>query len=340
MEKHFSNSGVWIIAEMAQSHDGSLGMAHAFVDAVADRGATAVKFQMHIAAEESSPQEPWRVKFSRQDDSRYDYWERMEFTPEQWRGLKKHTEDRGLIFICSPFSLKAAALLNEMDIAVWKIASGEVHDPFLMEYLLKTKKPLILSTGLCTVHELDEVIKKTRRRRCEFAVMQCTTEYPCRPEKVGLNMLDYFRNRYRCPVGLSDHSGKIFPGLSAAVLGAKLVEVHVAFHRGMFGPDVSSSIVMEELQDLVEGIRFIEVMGSKPVDKTYLGRSTQKLRAVFGKSLFAARDLPAGQHLSKKDVVLKKPGTGLPASSLPQISGKKVVRKIASGTMLSKDHFC
>jgi N,N'-diacetyllegionaminate synthase len=122
-----------IIGEVAQAHDGSLGMAHAFIDAIANAGADAVKFQTHIAKAESTPAEPWRVKFSQQDATRMDYWRRMEFTGEQWSGLKRHAEERGLLFISSPFSVEAADLLDRLDIKLWKIASGEVNNQPLFD---------------------------------------------------------------------------------------------------------------------------------------------------------------------------------------------------------------
>ncbi|MCZ6674123.1 MAG: N-acetylneuraminate synthase family protein, partial [Verrucomicrobia bacterium] len=118
--------GCIIIGEVAQGHDGSLGMAHAFIEAIARAGADAVKFQTHVAAAESTPAEPWRVKFSPQDATRYQYWERMEFTEEQWCGLKKHADEKGLLFLSSPFSLQAIDLLARAGVAAWKVASGEV----------------------------------------------------------------------------------------------------------------------------------------------------------------------------------------------------------------------
>src|SRR5215813_7641486 len=110
-----------IIGEVAQAHDGSLGTAHAFIDAIANAGAHAVKFQTHIAAAESTSAEPWRVKFSRQDETRYDYWKRMEFTEAQWTGLKAHADERGLLFLSSPFSVEAVDLLARVGVAAWKI---------------------------------------------------------------------------------------------------------------------------------------------------------------------------------------------------------------------------
>lgn len=139
---------VMIVGEVAQAHDGSLGTAHAFIDAIADSGAQAVKFQTHIAAAESSPQEPFRVKFSRQDATRYDYWKRMEFTPEGWAGLAEHARERGLVFLSSPFSVEAVDLLEKIGMPAWKIASGETGNPLLLERIYHTGKPVILSTGM------------------------------------------------------------------------------------------------------------------------------------------------------------------------------------------------
>src|SRR5688500_1354690 len=137
-----------IIGEVAQAHDGSLGMAHAFIDAIAAAGADAVKFQTHIAAAESTLQEPWRVKFSRQDTTRHAYWKRMEFTEEQWVGLREHAHDRGLEFLSSPFSSEAVSLLARVGVAAWKIASGEVSNLALLEQIAATRLPVFLSSGM------------------------------------------------------------------------------------------------------------------------------------------------------------------------------------------------
>jgi N,N'-diacetyllegionaminate synthase len=142
-----AGEGCLVVAEVAQSHDGSLGLAHAFVDAIADAGADAVKFQTHIAAAESTPAEPWRVKFSRQDATRYDYWKRMEFSEEAWKGLKEHADARGLWFLSSPFSEEAAALLDRVGVAAWKVASGETSNLPLLERLVADGRPVLLSTA-------------------------------------------------------------------------------------------------------------------------------------------------------------------------------------------------
>ena len=186
-----SGTGCVIVGEVAQSHDGSLGLAHAFIDAIASAGADAVKFQTHIAAAESTPGEPWRVKFSRQDATRYDYWQRMEFTERQWRGLEDHAEERGLLFLSSPFSLEAVELLGRLGMAAWKIASGEVSNLPLLE----RDGPDEAADAAVVGHEQPARARcrrgdRARGRGVPFAVMQCTLAYPCPPEKIGLNMLD------------------------------------------------------------------------------------------------------------------------------------------------------
>src|SRR2546421_10259699 len=140
--------GCLIIGEVARTTAGSLGLAHAFVDAIANAGADAVKFQTHIASAESTPSEPFRVKFSRQDKTRYDYWKRMEFTEEGWRGLAEHARERGVLFLSSPFSIEAVDLLERIGMPLWKIASGETSNSALLDRIIATGRPVLLSTGM------------------------------------------------------------------------------------------------------------------------------------------------------------------------------------------------
>lgn len=326
-----------IIGEVAQSHDGSLGTAHAFIDAIANAGADAVKFQTHIAAAESTPAEPWRVKFSRQDASRYDYWKRMEFSEEQWRGLREHACERGLHFLSSPFSVEAVELLCTVGVDAWKVASGEVNNLEMFEKMVATGLPFLLSTGMSHLAEIDDAVALLKAQKQEFAVMQCTSAYPCSPEKIGLNLLGYFKERYGCYVGLSDHSGVIYPGLAAATLGASVLEVHVAFSREMFGPDVPASLTTAELKQLVEGVRFIERMRAHPVDKDALAAENEQLRKLFMKSVVAKIDIPEGTILTREHLAGKKPGTGIPVARMQELLGKRVRRALLADTLISED---
>jgi N-acetylneuraminate synthase len=332
-----SSSRCLIIAEVAQSHDGSLGTAHAYIDAVARAGADAVKFQTHIAAAESTPEEPWRVHFSPQDATRYDYWKRMEFTEDQWKGLAEHARRSGLVFLSSAFSLEAVEMLERVGVPAWKVGAGEVTNLPMLERMARTGKPVLLSSGMSSWGELDAGVATVRHHGAEVAVLQCTTQYPCPPEKVGLNVIGQIRERYGCRVGLSDHSGTIYPGLAAVALGASLVEVHVTFSRECFGPDVPASLTTAELAQLVTGVRFIETALAHPVDKDAVAAELADLRAVFGKSLVAARDLPAGWLLTEADIALRKPGSGMPASRMQQVIHRKLKRAVVANTLLREE---
>lgn len=328
-----------IIAEVAQAHDGSLGAAHAYIDAAARAGADAVKFQTHIAAAESTAAEPWRVKFSLQDATRFDYWRRMEFTEEQWAGLAAHAEQRGLAFLSSPFSVEAALLLRRVGVSAWKIASGEVSNVQLFDFIATTGLPVLLSTGMSRLEEIDRAVAHIQAHGLPLTVMQCTTAYPCPEEKVGLNLLSFFRERYRCAAGLSDHSGKIFAGLAAAALGAGALEVHITFSRECFGPDVPASLTIAELCQLVEGVRFIEKALAHPVDKDRAAAEMEPLRGIFTKSVVARADLPAGTVLQSSHLTLKKPGTGIPAGRLPELLGRRLQRPVAANQFLEEADF-
>jgi len=329
-----------IVAEVAQAHEGSLGMAHAFIDAIAGTGADAVKFQTHIAAAESSPQEPWRVNFSYQDPSRYDYWRRMEFTAEQWQGLADHTRARGMIFLSSPFSLEAADLLQKLDICAWKVGSGELTNVRLLNYMIATGKPVILSTGMSLPEEIDKSVKLVQNAGNELLVLQCTSKYPCAPEDVGLNMLDFYRQRYGCKVGLSDHSASIFPGITAAVLGASMVEVHTTLSPHMFGPDVKASLTIEELKQLVNGVRYVEAMLKNPVNKELMAASLNDLRSVFYKSLAARRDIMAGEILTEDMVCELKAGAGgIMPDQLNMFLGRRFTKAVTIGNKIQKEDF-
>ena len=325
-----------IIGEVAQAHDGSLGLAHAFVDAIANTGADAVKFQTHIAAAESTSAEPWRVRFSKQDDTRYAYWRRMEFTEEQWRGLKQHAEERGLLFLSSPFSDEAVDLLQRLGVRAWKVPSGDVGNRALLDRIIATRLPIILSSGMSPIEELDGAVGRIKAAGVPLTVLQCTSMYPCPPEKIGIDVMAVFRERYQCPVGLSDHSGTIFAGLAAATLGADTIETHVTLSREMFGPDQSSSITTAELRQLVDGVRFIERMRRGSSAKDDLSAETAPLRALFTRSLAPRVNLPSGTILKNEHLTLKKPGTGIPGERISELIGRRIRRPLRADELIQE----
>ena len=326
-----------MIAEVSQNHDGSLGMAHAFIDATANAGADAIKFQTHIAAAESTPSEPWRKPFSDQDATRMDYWKRMEFSEAHWSGLREHARKRDLLFINSPFSLEAVELLTRVGVDAWKVASGEISNPDLLDAMTSTGLPIMLSTGMSPSDEIDAAVERIQKAGVPLAVMQCTSIYPCPPELVGINLIPTFRERYGCAVGLSDHSATIYPGLAAATLGIEVLEVHLTLSREMFGPDVIASVTPTEMRQLVDGIHFIERMRANPVDKDDLPESVTSLRGIFMKSVVVRDDLPAGTVLREEHLTTKKPGSGIPAGELSSLLGRRLRKTVDRDTLLTPE---
>ena len=324
-----------LIAEVAQAHDGSLGIAHSFIDAVADAGGDAIKFQTHIAAAESTRDEPFCTAFSYEDDSRYSYWQRMEFSSSEWAGLLQHASERGIIFLSSVFSIEAAEMMDRVGLPAWKIGSGEVNNTSLLSYLTGSKKPILLSTGMSGWAEITSAVELIRNAGSPLAVLQCTSRYPTDLAEVGLNVVEELRERFGVPTGLSDHSGTVFPSLAAMARGAHLVEVHVTFHRTMFGPDVPASVTFEELQHLVQARDAFHTMRSHVVDKDDIITDLADMRALFNKSVSLTADQPAGTVLSHAMLTSKKPGTGIPADELERCVGKTLKRDVTADRLLS-----
>lgn len=328
-----------VIAEVGQAHDGSLGTCHSFIDAVADAGADGIKFQTHFADEESTAAEVFRVKFSKQDATRKEYWQRMEFTESQWIDMAKHAEDRGLLFLSSPFSVMAVDVLDRLGMPAWKIASGEVTNMPMLERIAETGKPVLLSTGMSPWSEIDTLVDFFANAGSPLLVFQATSQYPCPPERTGLNALTTMIDRYKIPVGLSDHSGDIFAGLASAALGASMLEVHVTMHRAAFGPDVIASVTLEELAQLVAGINATHTMATTPVDKDEVASDMAEMRKMFFKSVVTEQELPGGHILTESDLATKKPGTGISAAEYKSVIGQKLVRDVPKDHLLAYSDF-
>lgn len=339
--KHKIETGrpAFIIAEVAQAHDGSLGLAHVHIDAAADAGADAVKFQTHIAGAESTRNEEFRVKFSQQDQSRYDYWRRMEFTAEQWAGLAAHAGERELVFLSSAFSPEAVELLAALDMPAWKIASGETSSRVLIDQMAATKRPFIVSTGLSSWQEIDNIVAQLQAGDNPFALLQCTSKYPTPLEDVGLNVIDEMRERYGCPVGLSDHSGSPHPAFAALARDANILELHITLDRRMFGPDTCASLTVSEFQQVTAFRDALTCMNAAAVDKDSVARDLSATRELFVRSLAPSRDLRAGTKLTEDMIASKKPGTGIPIEMMGDYIGRQLARDISADRLFCEEDF-
>lgn len=314
----------YLIAEIGQAHDGSLGLLHSYIDAIAETGVQAIKFQLHIAEAESSIHEPFRIKFSYEDATRFDYWKRMGFTLEQWKEIKKHCDAVGLDFICSPFSNLAVDWLEDIGIDYYKIGSGEVSNFLMLEKIAKTGKPIIVSSGMSNFTELDATVAFLTERQVDFSILQCTTAYPTKPIQYGLNVLHELKNRYGVKVGFSDHSAKIATSIAAVTLGAEILEFHVVFDRNMFGPDAKSSLLFSEVKQLVEDVNAIYKALQHPIDKNE-NSTFRELKSIFEKSLAVNKDMKVGDSITFEVLEAKKPkGFGIDAQDFEKILGKRL----------------
>ncbi|MEO6490870.1 MAG: N-acetylneuraminate synthase family protein [Ferruginibacter sp.] len=325
-----------IIAEIAQAHDGSLGIAHSYIDALANTGVNAVKFQTHIASAESSEYEPFRIKFSVEDETRYDYWQRMEFTKDQWAGLKSHCEEKNLEFISSPFSCAAVDLLEELNVKKYKIGSGEVSNFLMLEKIARTGKEIILSSGMSSMNELDASVKFLKKYGNKLSVLQCTTAYPTNAGQWGLNVITRLKEYFKIPVGYSDHSGEIYACLAATALGAEILEFHAVFDKQMFGPDAKASLTIRQIEKMVKGVKQI-VIDRETNNTKDSSESFNDLKRIFQKSLAVNKDLGQDHLITFEDLEAKKPaGYGIDAKEFQMVIGKRLLTKKSAQDFLQR----
>jgi len=315
------------------NHDGSLGIAERMVDVAADCGADAVKFQLHDAGAETTASAPSPPYFGA--EPRFAYFERTAFTDDAWRALRRRCQDRKVEFVCSPFSVEAVERLEEVGVDRYKVASGEVTNLPLLARLAATGRPVLLSSGMSSWDELDAAVDALRSGG-PLTVLQCTSEYPCPPERVGLNVMLEMRERYGLPVGLSDHTLGTAASIAAVTLGAAVIERHFTLSKLLYGPDAAMSLEPAELAALVRGIREVEQILASPVDKSDVG-GLRAMKEVFEKSVVALEPIPAGTVLEERMLGAKKPGTGIPARRLAELVGLRAARPISADSVLTEE---
>lgn len=323
-----------IIAEIGNTHEGSLGLAKCFIKAADKCGVDAVKFQTHIFEAESLPDAPNPPYFK--DETRKEYFERTAFSVDQWKTLKDYAEKEcGVEFLSSPFSLEAVDILEKVGVKTYKIASGEVNNLPLLMKVAGTGKRVLLSSGMSSWTELNRAVKTLQENGCmDLVLMQCTSEYPCPPENSGLNILREMKERYNLPVGFSDHTIGIAVPIVAVCLGACVIEKHFTLSKSMYGPDARFSAIPEEMKALVENIRSVEKALGNKIDKDANVATLTRMKTIFEKSIVTACDISAGTILEEKHLAYKKPGDGVPARMFREILGIKIMNDIPANTKL------
>jgi len=325
---------IFIIAEVGSVHDGSIGNALKLIELAKYVGADAVKFQTHISEAESLPNAPEPSYFK--SEPRYEYFKRTAFRFEQWAELKKKAEELVIEFLSSPFSIEAVDILETLGVNYYKVPSGEITNLPLLEVVAKTNKPILLSSGMSSWNELDDAVQLIKEYNSRLIVMQCTSAYPCPYEKVGLNILKEIEDRYKLPVGFSDHTLSIYASIAAVAYGARVIEKHLTYSRYMYGSDARHSLEPFEFKQMVEGIRAVEDMLDNPVNKDEIGEF-EEMKNVFQKSIVAAQEIPANVVLNKDMLAYKKPGTGIAPSKVYEIVGRKTLKAIRKDDIISPD---
>ncbi|GGG25359.1 pseudaminic acid synthase [Pontibacter amylolyticus] len=327
----------FVIAEMSGNHNQSLERALALVDAAADAGADAIKLQTYTADTMTLPgaltiedeNSLWKGR------ELYDLYKEA-YTPWEWhQPIFKRARERGMIAFSSPFDESAVDFLEELGAPVYKIASFENTDHPLLRKVAATGKPMIMSTGAATLTELDEAVRVLREASCEqFILLKCTSTYPSTPENTNLATIPHMRELFGVQVGLSDHTMGVGAAVAAVALGATVIEKHFTLRRADGGVDSAFSLEPEELHALVvESERAWQALGH--VQYGVL-RAEEKSR-LFKRSVYAAKDIAAGEAFTKENIRVIRPGLGLAPKHYEELLGRPASKAVKAGTPLNWD---
>lgn len=331
----------FVIAEAGVNHNGDLKIAKQLVDVAKDAGANAIKFQTFRAEAlviDSAPKAKYQAETTGAHESQFDMLKKLELSLEIHQILKAYCEEKGILFLSTPFDEACADFLHELGVAAFKIPSGEINNPFLLGHIALKGKPVIISTGMATLVEVEAAVYAVRNaRNDQIVLLHCVSQYPTYPEDANLRAMEVMRKKFKLPVGFSDHTEGIEVPLAAVALGASVIEKHFTLNRNLPGPDHRASLEPAELKQMIQGIRIVEKsLGNGLKEPCAAELDTAK---VARKSLIANIDIPKGARLALEWVVIKRPGTGLPPAMLPRLVGLKVKNNIPSGTLLNLEMF-
>jgi pseudaminic acid synthase len=328
-------SAPFIIAEMSGNHNGSLARALAIVDAVAESGAHAVKLQTYTADTMTIDLAEREFFISNRDSlwyghSLYSLYKQAQ-TPWQWHEpLFQRAKERGLVAFSSAFDASAVDFLQSLGVPAFKVASFENVDLPLIRKIAATGKPMIVSTGMATVAEIDEAVRAARQAGChDLILLKCTSSYPASPTSSNLATIPYLRDLFGCQIGLSDHTLGIGAAVASIALGATIIEKHVTLRRADGGVDSAFSMQPEELTQLVLETRSAwQGLGNVMIGPT----DDEKASLVFRRSLYVCADLRVGDVLDRENLRAIRPGLGLPPKFLESLLGKRVTKAVRRGT--------
>jgi len=329
---------VFIVAEVSANHGQDFDRAVRLIKEAKECGADAVKFQAYTpdTLTINADNKYFRIEHPQWGgQTLYELYKKA-YTPWEWfKKLKKVSDDLGITFLCSAFDKASVDLLEELDIRAHKIASPELVDLLLIEYTAKTKKPLIMSTGMADIDEIQEAVNTARGAGAkEITLLKCVSSYPTKPDEMNLRTIPHMQELFGCPVGISDHSLGIGTSVCAVALGADVIEKHFTLSRKNETPDSFFSIEPQELKELVENIRIVE----KALGKVHYGLTKEEQGyKVVRRSLFAVEDIKKGEVFSQENIKSIRPSDGLAPKYMDVVLGRRAKVDIKFGTPLSWD---
>ncbi len=330
----------FVIAEAGVNHNGDATQAHRLVDAAADVGADAVKFQVFDPARLVSRTAPTAGYQARQtgSDTQWEMLQQLTLPSDAFAGLQRHATERGRVFLATPFDEASADLLSSLGVPAFKTGSGELTNHRLIAHVARLGRPVLMSTGMSTLDEVDRAVAVARGASpVPLALFHCVSNYPAAVGDCNLRAMDTLRDAFRIPVGWSDHTAGIRISVAAAAMGADLLEKHLTLDRTQAGPDHEASIEPNEFADLVAGVRDIEAARGGGIKQPVAAELAT--RAVVRRSLHARVALPAGRVLSASDLVALRPEGGVPAADLERVVGRRLRGPVEAGRMLLADDF-
>lgn len=324
---------LFIIAEAGVNHNGNIDLAMKMIDKAAEINVDAIKFQTYITDDLVSSDAPL-AKYQREntgkDTSQYEMLKKLELPLESFKLLKKHCDERGILFLSTPHS--GGQVLDTLDILVpaFKIASGDITNHPFLKQVARKKKPIILGTGMATLEEvLDAVSLIEKEGNEDIILLHCTTEYPCNYEDVNLEALNTMKNYFQYPIGYSDHTIGWQVPVMAVTLGAVVIEKHFTLDKSLPGPDHVASANPVEMAETINRCRAVHKILGSPEKKP--SEVELKNIPITRKSLYFSRDLSAGATISEMDLIIRRPGQGLSPKYFDSVIGKTLVVPVKKG---------
>ena len=325
----------FIIAEAGVNHNGSAELAKKLIDAAKDAGADAVKFQT-FRAEKVVTQKAEKAEYQKtaKEESQYEMIKKLELTEYNFKELADYAKGNGVIFLSSPFDKESVDLLDELNVPAYKIASGEITNFPLLRYIAKKEKPIILSTGIATLGEVEEALNVIRSEGVEDVILlHCVSNYPARIEDVNLRAMETLKQAFKLAVGFSDHTLGITASIAAVALGACVIEKHFTLDRNLPGPDHKASLEPDELKEMVKTIRDVEKTLGDGIKQPIINE--EEIKKIARRSVIAKIDISEGTVITEDMLDVKRPGTGIEPKYFDFIVGMRAKKDIKKSDIVT-----